>query len=608
MKKQILKKAISFILCAVMLSALALPISATTTETTVGYDASLVTTSVPEGAIAMSTLRTGTAGAYSYTCPTQGTNYTIGSLEELLIFSEVIKANSWTWSNNRAYVNQSGCFFKCDIYLTADIDCSSIENFEPIGGWNNIYQMWSRGNLFAGMFDGMGHTISGITMDVTNTTAYDTIKLGDGSLPSYEKLTPADYTATQLREGFVGLFRGITSYDNTDVAGVRNLIIGDDCKFVGSNLTGNIGVISGVVEADYRVEFTNIYNKGDVHTAGRCAGGILGYVKKPNNAATSYIKNCTNDGDIIGTGTFGGGTGCDGELGYGGIVGCFGQIKNNRALHMTIDSCVNNGKIVSQFYQANDYAGIDGGVVGGIVGGVFNGKSSNTSRYILVVNNCINNGVLANEAKDGYVGGILGANKLNIYDASKQYITLTNNTNNAKYYAASGSAYVNGVIATGTANTNTDNIDKGENLSVDTRMVIDTALNYSLETYSVDGYEGDYYSLRVVSQHLDNIDSYTEYGYNVSISYADGDTTVTKTLKTPISATSVYSSIVVDNATETPDDGYAYLGAIAVNNISTALGTVTLTVTPYVVYDGIGTVNGAASTFTFNPADYYTAS
>ncbi len=592
MKTHFFKKAVSVILCAVMLTALALPISAAEAETKIGYDASLIGTVDLTDAVPMSNLRTGEEGSYSYTCPTEGTNYTVSSLDELLIFSEVIKANSYTYneSTKKYTANYVGGFDNCNVFLTQDIDCSGIENFAPIGGWNDISSMWTNGKFFAGIFDGLGHTIDGITMDVTKS----------------------GISAALQKEGFVGLFRAIKNESAGD-AGVKNLIIGENCKFIGDTITGPIGAVAGCVEANYTVRISNVYNKGDVATGGRSAGGLVGYWKNTN---PGYITNCTNDGDIIGSGVYAGATGLDGEVGYGGMVGCFGQWNKDRKLSVTIDRCVNNGKIVSSYYKSGDSIS-EVGAVGGMVGCMLNGKhsaepytyenrNSPSDKYNLTIKNCVSSGMLANEAIGGYVGGIVGMNQVK-FDTSKattQFLKLSNNTVDCKYYAVAGSANADYLCANGTLTTAAENTDNGEDISCDTRLTLG-ALNYSLNTYSVEGYEGEHYSLRVVSMHKQNIASYKEYGYKITVSYTDGETAVTKTLKEPVSSNKVYYSVIVDGNTVTPDDGYAYIGAVEIENIPVALGDITVTVTPYVVYDGAGTVTGASSSFTVSPSALY---
>lgn len=573
MKTHLFKKAISVILCAVMTAAFALPISAAEAETKIGYDASLIGTVDLTDAVSMSNLRMGEAGEYSYTCPTSGTNYTVSSLDELLIFSEVIKANSYSYNETtKKYAAvYAGAFDNCTVYLTQDIDCSSIENFAPIGGWNDISNMWTDGKFFAGMFDGLGHTVDGITMDVTKS----------------------GISAALQKEGFVGLFRAIKNESAGD-AGVRNLIIGENCKFIGDTITGPIGAVAGCVEANYTVRISNVYNKGDITTGGRSAGGLVGYWKNTN---PGYITNCTNDGDVIGSGVFAGATGLDGEVGYGGMVGCFGQWNRNRKLSVTVDSCINNGKIVSSYCKSGDKI-LAVGAVGGMVGSMINGvNKSPTVKYNVTINNCVNNGILQNTADGGYVGGMIGLNDVK-FTLTTQFLTLTNNSVN------NGSYNTNYLCGSGTVTKDSGNYYKGENISCDTRMTLG-ALNYSLNTYSVEGYEGEYYSLRVVSMHRANIASYTEYGYKITVSYTDGETAVTKTLKEPVSSNKVYSSVIVDGNTVTPDEGYAYIGAVEIKNIPVALGDITVTVTPYVVYDGAGTVTGAPSGFTVSPSTLY---
>ena len=178
-----------------------------------------------------------------------------------------------------------------------------------------------------------------------------------------------------------------------------------------AKVSGNIkiGGISGVV---YWSTIDNAVNGGEVIGSGEMniradsqmgqqwgsvTGGIVGYVYTHGN-----ILNCTNNGKVSGKG------------GIGGIAGNMTN-GNNTLSAPTIKNCVNNGVILStEAYQGGTSACANSGT-GGIVGNLvpYGMKINNVwycyKPYVL---NCKNTASVTSTREDGqanFVGGIVGS-------------------------------------------------------------------------------------------------------------------------------------------------------------------------------------------------------
>ena len=180
--------------------------------------------------------------------------------------------------------------------LTADITLLIDTNWTPIGNDSNQYK---------GTFDGDGHTITGLKVDIQSDNII-----------------------------YAGLF-GCLGAGGT----IKNVSLEDSkitCSSSGYIHVGGVcGFNGGTIE--------NCYNTGDVSGTGTStdgsgyAGGVCGF-------NTGTIENCYNTEDVSGTGTS--------SYGYvyaGGVCGCndFGTIQNCYFLFGTADKAVsiNSGTV-----------------------------------------------------------------------------------------------------------------------------------------------------------------------------------------------------------------------------------------------------------------------
>jgi len=173
--------------------------------------------------------------------------------------------------------------------LTADIDCSGIENFVPIGldpsGWD--------GDTFKGVFDGQGHTISNVTISSSQSS--------------------------------VGLFSYIFH------AEIKNLVLTGGLVTVSSgSWTGLVGGLVGQVESS---TISNITSDMPVTANGSWAvGGIVGYADNyiQDEAYDTVITNCAYTGDV------------EGSTSVGGIVGA---IESYDGMSTTVTKSYSDGTL-----------------------------------------------------------------------------------------------------------------------------------------------------------------------------------------------------------------------------------------------------------------------
>jgi len=237
--------------------------------------------------------------------------------------------------------------------LTADIDCSGISSWTPIG--NGGMSTWSAtaltttGTAFAGTFDGQGHSITNLAMNFSSS----------GSYAAY---------------GFFGVIE--------DGATVKNLTFASSCSMnVAASYGSSFGVLAGLVKG---ATIQNIDNYAPVTGGGTSSlsdniaagrtmvGAIIGEVH-PNTVAAN-LSNLHNYADIgsssaeftRGANTGNGGNGFE----VGGIAGF--STTSTTSLLATFTDCVNDGDIYTN-------AGRSSGIVAGV------------NRYTKL-KDCINNG------------------------------------------------------------------------------------------------------------------------------------------------------------------------------------------------------------------------
>ncbi len=310
--------------------------------------------------------------------------------------------------------------------LTADITLIDT-NWTPIGNDSNQYK---------GTFDGDGHTITGLKVDIqSDNIIYAGLFgcLGAGGTIKNVSLTDSKITCSGNR-----VYAGGVCGWNTGT--IENCYNTGEVSGTGTSSYGYV-YAGGVCGYNAGGTIQNCYNTGEVNGASTStfnpvnAGGVCGY------NAGGTIQNCYNTGDVSGTSEYG-------HVYAGGVCG-----RNTG----TIQNCYNTGKVSSTSEYGFVYAGGVCGANGnsGTIQNCYNtgdvsgtGTSSNASVYVGgvcgwntgTIENCYNTGDVSGTSEYGFVyaGGVCGLN---------DYGTIENcyNTGDVSGTSSYGFAYAGGV-------------------------------------------------------------------------------------------------------------------------------------------------------------------
>lgn len=261
-----------------------------------------------------------------------------------------------------------------NVTLSADIDCSSIADWIPIG--KCTMPTWAHNNtatsgkLFQGSFDGGNHSIKNLKM-VFNPTS---------------------------KAGAYGFFGGIGK-DGV----VKNLVFDSSCSMqVVTSYSGAFGMLAGVL-IDAKAE--NVKNYAPITGGGTSAlannaeegrislGGLIGWVVSATQEATT--SNLYNAGQIGVSESTLFEKGGNGGFGVNGVMvgGCIGFSTNNGSqLYQTHTGAVNDGKIFA-----------DVGRTSGIIG-----ASNRYTRIYNSTNNADIYNTISGNARIGNVTSLLG--------------------------------------------------------------------------------------------------------------------------------------------------------------------------------------------------------
>lgn len=291
--------------------------------------------------------------------------YVINSIEDLVFFSyDVRNGNTYNGKNvrlgidldfnsNKSYVEafrmdygKYGYNGELKTLLTEE------QGFLPIG--NYIDDGWdiNEETNFSGTFDGAGHKILNLYMNVKKDT------LSGNSL-------------------FYGLFAG-------NIGTIQNLYIKECNIAINTNSKGQrVGIITG----NNKKSIINCTVSGKVtvvstgwNSTGGIAGISSGTIKNSSNRANIKSSRYSND---VSSGV------C-----LGGIAGGDSSLILND-VPMKVEKCINSGKIEAETNENNSY-------IGGITATSQNGTK--------IIESC-NNGDLSYKGKGGiYIGGITGSN------------------------------------------------------------------------------------------------------------------------------------------------------------------------------------------------------
>ena len=276
-----------------------------------------------------------------------GNEFHIGSTSELIRFSDSV-------NSEKGYKGTT-------VFLDNDIAFSG-QLFTPIGTDSRYFQ---------GTFDGQGHTISNLTVNLRTQyvglfgcTKGATIR--NVVMDSSCSVTSVFSTSFAYVGGAVG---GCSSDES--ICKLESIVSLANASFSGDIKSGNLflgGVIGRLVVQSYDVFVTNCANYGLVTHSGKNVGsyahigGIAGslYCIFHLNA---HIQNCLNFGTISHSGT------TYRDLYIGGILGWYSFEGTDK-----IENCVSAGKVVTLTRGNNTF-------IGGVVGYVNVGSANVTHCY-----------------------------------------------------------------------------------------------------------------------------------------------------------------------------------------------------------------------------------
>lgn len=326
--------------------------------------------------------------------------YQIGTAEELAWLAAEINNSS---NNSQSY----------SAVLTADIDLG-YRPWTPIG----CYVDWQSNHPYRGVFDGQGHTVSGLYVTALSngyaglfgyTSGSTTIKnlTVEGEIRLEDVSTTAKHIGGIVGEANAKLERcvsrvrisaaGFGTRDTCAVGGIAGKLSGamTDCRFEGSiditckrggaYISGGVGGLAGNAAGG---ALTRCVNTGAVTVdKGTGVGGIAGITSREVTftqcANTGHISNDT--AAVLSSG----------EKPKGGTGGILGVGKSG---NVSISLCYNTGTVSGTT--------IVGGILGGEAGDY--GTSISNGNPSLTVENCYNAGLLDVGSRTNRIGSLVG--------------------------------------------------------------------------------------------------------------------------------------------------------------------------------------------------------
>lgn len=287
---------------------------------------------------------------------------------------------------------------------------------------------WTPIKDFYGTFDGKNHKIKGLVVNEIGGGLFTAVH-GEIKNLTVEGVIKASYSGMitgRLDEG--GLIKNCKSYGNASGEGIKFVggLVGTLVNGTITNCTNYVNIegttkLGGIVAdtwskfADVKVENCKNYGtiKGTNYLGGIIGNALADAALDLANQNTyqdryTYIKNCENNGKIVGTGNY-----------VGGLVGYVSGTESTKST--TDGSQSSNGYIeITNLVNNGEVEGIDS--VGGIVG--------HEVKWVTKFDSCVNNATIKG---NNYVGGIVGRNR------SRQ---ISNHINNGQINANN---YVGGI-------------------------------------------------------------------------------------------------------------------------------------------------------------------
>ena len=268
--------------------------------------------------------------------------------------------------------------------LGAEIDASGTSTWNSGSGFSPIANFGANSSaVFYGTFDGLGHTVSGLTINRPNTDFVGLFGiLGIGAVVKNVGVTSASVVGASNVGALVGFMHGAVSNSystgsisaNTNsfggLAGGSAGTISNSYSAVNVTGIGSIGNISGGLVGLNGGTVTNSYATGTVGGVGGIKGGLVGRAGS-GDTASSFISNSYATGAVSGISSIGG---LVGEMERRVSTHRAATVSNSYATGAVTATGTFAGGLVGQSYgivtssYATGSVGGSGGIKGGLVG------------------------------------------------------------------------------------------------------------------------------------------------------------------------------------------------------------------------------------------------
>ncbi len=372
--------------------------------------------------------------------------YRISTAEQLKLFANIVNGADGQSKNTAACAKLTADIVLNEGALTADADGNPLYKSAAVSDENRPEAWTPIGNetrTYTGIFDGDGHTVSGLYIDNTEKTQGLFGFVGEKGKLQNVGVVNAYVRGTGHIGGVCGYnsgtIRNCSNAGTVTGSGVLGGICGHnssgaikDCTNIGT-VTGtgtviNTSAIGGICGGNSSGTIKGCTNTGTVAGYGFNVGGVCG----GNNSGT--IEDCTNTGTAKGTGYDVSGvcgynnegtiTNCTNAATVTGINVTGGVCGYNR--FGMIEGCTNTGTVTGNSVYIGGVCGDNVGSIqncfntgtvtgtGKYIGGVC-GTSGGTDNYSHgTLQNCCNTGTVTGTGN--YIGGVCGNNTASIHN------------------------------------------------------------------------------------------------------------------------------------------------------------------------------------------------
>lgn len=306
-----------------------------------------------------------------------------------------------------SYKNAAG-----EVVLLDDIEVQN-GSWTPIGTatgltYNTIVTPVS---AFTGVFDGQGHTITGLDFvissnDVNVMGFFGATKDAVIRNVSFEDVT-LKFNSTGISSGNIAMGTVVAYALNTRIENVRAYaeFSGTATSTAARNVTiGGLVGIMAATEADASVIKDCSFSGKILNDVGSkysnantaMAAGIVCAVPNDSSCKTVLVTGCTNNADI--------------DVKLHRVAGIISS-----GFHTRIENCTNNGNITANWSSSvASSTTISGTRVGGIMA-----YCSSTTENDSIIQDCLNTGTIVSSQTDAVVGGVVGLMRTFVLNGAK---------------------------------------------------------------------------------------------------------------------------------------------------------------------------------------------